>query len=130
MTTAYREALARRDRPGALVRGDDGNLHLRQFATPAMAAQAAAARELAPPADVLLVQSEPARVGRLRRETTLKGLARELGVSSRTIRRYLPWLRHRQPAYGRTFIPQEEVVLIKSYGLHGVRRMRTAANMP
>lgn len=101
----------------ALVRGDDGNLHIRHFPTAADAARVAAEREIA---------------GR-----SIKGgllsfkLARDLGVHPKTIRRRwergeLPGVEHGE----RTLvIPHEACRLVKIYGLVGYARMRAAGKL-
>lgn len=99
---------------GALVRGDDDNLHIRHFHTAASAAAIAAAqRDLAMPPD--------ARSAGIRSAD----LARELGVSSVTIRR--AWKAGELPAkeHGeRTLIiPHRIARLVRTFGLLGVRRM-------
>lgn len=104
---------------GALVRGDDDNLHIRHFHTAASAAAIASAqRDLAMPPD--------ARSAGIRSAD----LARELGVSSVTIRR--AWKAGELPAkeHGeRTLIiPHKIARLVRTFGLLGVRRMMRAGH--
>lgn len=103
----------------ALTRGDDGNLHVRRFATAAEATAASnAAREYYAPAPVV------APTSKRRTEWKLSRVAQELGVGVKTIKKYLPFLRYRKPSPNITYLPGEEVNLLKIHGLHGVRAMR------
>lgn len=104
----------------ALTRGDDGNLHVRRFATAAEANAASnASREYYAPAPLV-----PAPTRARRTEWKLSRVAQELGVSTKTIKKYLPYLRYRQPSPNITYVPGEELNLLKIHGLHGVRAMR------
>lgn len=105
----------------ALVRGDDGNLHVRQFPTAADASAASQHRELNPPRlDVLMIAGK--RSGSIRSPE----FARRLGVHPRTIRRCferggLPGAKE----HGQRIleIPLRLLRLAEAYGLRGVERM-------
>jgi hypothetical protein len=104
-------------RHAALVRGDDNGLAVRRFATPEAASDAAQARELARPA--AMVRSK-------RSEWKLSRAAKELGICARTLKRALSggFIRTRQPSPNVTYIPGDEVNLLKIHGIHGLRRLR------
>ncbi|WP_043586905.1 hypothetical protein [Geminisphaera colitermitum] len=114
----------------ALVRGDDGALHVRRFATAADAAGVAAReREFVPAYPIHPEDVKP----------TTKGwppsrLARELGISSRTIcrrceRDQLPYINHGGASRPYRLIPLHVVKLVKLYGLASVARMRAAGQI-
>ena len=121
MTPAYAELLRKRDARAhtALVRDGNGNLQVIRFDNAAEAAAASLAREWQEPRSDLPVLSRPRR-----REWRLSEAARELGISARTLKAYLPYLKHRQPSPKVTYLPGEEVILLKLHGTHGLRRMR------
>lgn len=118
MTPAYAELLAKREH-GALIRGDDGNLHIRHFATAADASAASQDRELPTPTTSVTFTTRLRR-----REWRLADAAREIGVSAKTLRRYLPHIRHRAASPKITYIPGDEINLIKLHGLHRLRDQR------
>lgn len=130
MTPTYQELVRQRDeqRHAALVRGEDGGLYIRRFASAVDAAAVAAEhRDVVQPGSILPVAHIPRP---RRREWRLADVAKELGVSTRTVRRYLPYLKHRQPSPHVTYVDGQDVVLVKLYGLHGLARMRKSGTEP
>lgn len=103
-----------RESYGAMIRGDDGNLHIRHYRTPAQAAAMAAAhRELHEPAILTGAGIKSA------------ALARELGLCGKTIRRAyaageLPGIEHGPKTL---IIPHKVARAVRTYGLLGVRAM-------
>lgn len=116
----YRAMVAERERNhAALVRGDDGSLHVRHFAT----AQAAQAAQI--PQD-FVVDDSPRAAGRPRGRVRLSEAAREIGVHPKTFKKYLKHIRHEHPSPYVVYIPRSELDLIRIHGLHGLARMRAA----
>ncbi len=123
MTPAYANLLRQREerRHVALVRDGDGNLQVRRYNTGAEAATASMSREWREPETEIPIVTRPRR-----REWRLSEVARELGISARTLKAYLPYLKHRQPSPKVTYLSGSEVILLKLHGTHGVRRLRLA----
>lgn len=110
--------VANKRRHAAIVRDDTGGLAVRHFATAEAAAEASAAREVAPTGKGWT----PAKLGA------------EIGVSKRTINRrceddLLPHVDQGTPECPRRIIPMHIVKLVKLYGLAGVARMRRAGQL-
>lgn len=105
----------------ALVRGEDGNLHIRNFPTAAAACTASSHLERTP--DAAQIQIVCGRRGGEIRSTKL---AREIGVHPRTIRRAfergeLPGCKEHGERI--LMVPMHIYRLIMAYGLRGVGRM-------
>ncbi|EIQ00718.1 hypothetical protein OpiT1DRAFT_05273 [Opitutaceae bacterium TAV1] len=128
----------------ALVRGDDGGLHVRSFPSAQEAATASApAREAAGGAPDLRMSCsaslaaphpEAGTAGTSPRGWRPSRLARELGVSKRTVSRRceaneLPFIDHGGGKRPYRIIPMHVVKLVKLYGLGGVARMRAAGQL-
>jgi hypothetical protein len=119
---------------GALVKGEDGGLHIRHFLTPADAARAARGRELLCPSVpvgqmarelVSKINDTSAAATTMRHAWTPAKLAARLGLSVRTINRRceageLPYIDHGTVSRPKRYIPAEAVQLILIHGLRGV----------
>lgn len=116
---------ATRTQPAALVRGDDGNFHVRHFATPADATAASLDRELrVPPADEIRMV-----MGRKGGALSPREFADRIGVSARTVRRAyadggLPGAKEHGPKLLK--IPASTLRLAEAYGLRQLVRMTKA----
>lgn len=111
-------------RHAALVRGDDGNLHMRRFDSGAAAAMAAGAREIVPPTTEIEMV-----MGRKGHFLSPRQFAEKLGISSRTVRRAfneggLPGAKEHGPKTLR--IPSATLRLAEAYGLQRVVRWAKA----
>jgi hypothetical protein len=110
----------------ALVRGDDGGLHVRRFASGDAARAASAAREITPE-DVASIAGPTAGLMRA------SAFAAKVGVSPRTVRRMyargaLPGAREDGPHLLK--VPVHLLRLATVYGLRGVERMAAAGLLP
>jgi hypothetical protein len=108
----------------ALFRDSLGGLTIRHFPSAEDAQKHHAARELA----------EPAPAAGSCKGWTPARLAKELGLSKRTINRrceadLLPHMDHGTPDSPRRIIPAAIVKLVRIYGLAGVARMRSAGQL-
>jgi hypothetical protein len=114
----------------ALVRGDDGNLHIRHFATAQDAAVASAGRELEPPSAVLPpTEQVQAVIGRRSGEMRHTEFARTLGLTPRQVRDC--WKRGGLPGAKEhsayiLVVPRYLLRLAQTYGLRQVERMAKA----
>lgn len=111
----------------ALVRGEDGNLHMRHFPTAADACTASSHLERTPDAEQVRIVC-----GRRGGEIKSTKLAREIGVHPRTIRRAfergeLPGCKEHGPRI--LMVPMHIYRLIMAYGLRGVGRMAKAGQI-
>lgn len=109
---------------GALVRGDDGNLHLRRFATAEQAAEAS--RHLQDPMPVPSLDEVELVMGKRRGTMRSTEMARRLQVHPRTIRRayengWLPGAKEHGPRI--LEVPVHLYRLAEAYGLRGLERM-------
>lgn len=110
----------------ALVRGEDGGLHVRRFPTPALAREASRHREVVPPLAPWATPApdELARVaGPARGEVSSTEFARRLKIHPRTVRRWfsaggLPGAREHGPRTLR--VPLRLLRLAQCYGLRRV----------
>ncbi len=99
----------------ALVRGDDGGLEVRRFATREDAAAAESSREIT-----------PERKGG--RDYTTGEVAKQIGISQRTIIRRcdkgeIPFKDQGTSGQARRMISSHTLRLIKTHGLRGLARM-------
>ena len=114
-----------RSQPAALVRGDDGNLHIRRFATPADATAASLTREIGlPPVDEIRMV-----MGRKGGALSPREFADHLGISARTVRRAyadggLPGATEHGPKLLK--IPASTLRLAQAYGLRQLVRITKA----
>ena len=113
----FARRLARRYAHPALVRGENGGLQVRRFATAADAMAAARGRELLPPANIPLVASK--------RAWTARRLAKRLGLSATAIARRcregeIPAINMGTAKMSRWSIAPETVREILISGLRGV----------
>lgn len=110
----------------ALVRGDDGGLHVRRFASGDDARAASAVRDIAPE-DIAAV------AGNTRGLVRASVFAQKVGVSPRTVRRMyargaLPGAREDGPRLLK--VPAHLLRLAAAYGLRHVERMARAGKLP
>jgi hypothetical protein len=114
----------RDSRPSALVRGDDGYLHLRQFVSAVDANLASHHLNFVTPD---AYEPAPSCRRRSRGRLRLAEAAREIGVCAKTFKKYLTHIRHERPSPNVTLIPREEMDLLKIHGLHGLARLRLSS---
>lgn len=128
----------RRLRPhAALIRGDDGNVHIRRFDTAAQAATASRDREIGTPnierrtpnTQVPSAEEVAAVIGKRSGEMRHTEFARELGISPRIVREQykrggLPGTKEHS-AYI-LIVPTHLLRLARTYGLRQVERLAKA----